>query len=277
MTDSEAASANASGRALGIDVGGTGVKAALVDTASGKLLSERVRLKTPRPATPQAVAQTVRDVVDQLARGHSLPADIPAGCGLPGVVKDGRVLTVANIDQGWLEVSAEEVLGEALGRRVSTVNDADAAGLAEMRLGAGRAQRGTVLLLTIGTGIGSALFTDGRLVPNTELGHLEYRGHEAEKMLSGVVREKRGLSWLEWATEFNGYVARLEAYFWPDLLIFGGGVSKAMEKYRANLRSRAPIVAASFLNTAGIVGAALCAVESAIASESRPLPSVSRG
>jgi len=245
--------------ALGIDVGGTGVKAALVEIASGELLSKRVRVKTPVPATPQAVAQTVRDVVAQIEAERDMPPHLPVGCGLPGVVKDGRVLTVANIDKGWLTVSAEEILGEAIGRPLVAINDADAAGIAEVRLGAGRGQAGTVLLLTIGTGIGSALFTDGRLVRNLELGHLEMKGFEAERELSGAARDRRGLKWRQWAAEFNEYLARLEAYFWPDLFIFSGGVSKSMAKYVDYLESRAPIVPARFLNTAGIVGAALWA------------------
>jgi polyphosphate glucokinase len=264
--------------ALGIDVGGTGVKAALVDIATGELLSKRVRLKTPVPATPQAVAATVGEVVAQIAAERELPFQLPVGCGLPGVVKDGRVLTVANIDPGWLAVSAEEVLRDVINRPVVAVNDADAAGIAEMRLGAGRGHAGTVLLLTIGTGIGSALFVDGRLLPNTEFGHLEYQGYEAETELSGTARDRRGLKWREWAAEFNGYVARLEAYFWPDLLIFGGGVSKSMHKYAEQLESRAPIVAAHFLNTSGIVGAALWAAAGPeVARQPPPQPALAAG
>jgi polyphosphate glucokinase len=249
--------------ALGIDVGGTGVKAAVVDSGSGELLTSRIRIRTPVPSTPQAVAQAIAEVVEQLAAERPMEPDLPVGCGLPGVVKDGRVRTVANIDEGWLKVSAEEVIGAAIGRRVWAINDADAAGIAEMRLGAGRGQGGTVLMLTIGTGIGSAIFIDGRLLPNTELGHVEYMGYAAETELSGVARDRRGLKWREWAAEFNGYLARLEEHFWPDLIIFGGGVSKSMHKYREQLVSRAPIVPAHFLNTSGIVGAALCAVAAA--------------
>jgi len=245
--------------ALGIDVGGTGVKAALVDVGSGELISKRVRQKTPIPATPDAVAVTVGEVVAQIAADQPLPAGLPCGCGLPGVVKGGRVLTVANIDQGWLTVSAEEILGEAIGRRVVTINDADAAGIAELRLGAGVGQLGTVLLLTVGTGIGSALFTAGRLVPNTEFGQLEYKGFVAERELSGTARDRRDLSWAEWATEFDGYIARMEDHFWPDLIILGGGVSKSFAKFAHLLHSRAQIVPAHFLNSSGIIGAALWA------------------
>jgi polyphosphate glucokinase len=256
--------------ALGIDVGGTGVKAALVEVATGELLTSRVRVKTPDPSSPDAVAATLREVIEQLEAERHLPADVPVGCGLPGVIKGGRVLTAANIDKGWLKISAEELLGQALGRRVHAINDADAAGIAEMRLGAGRGQAGTVLLLTIGTGIGSALFVDGRLLPNTEFGHLEIKGYEAETELSGAARDRRGLRWREWAPEFNVYLRRLEAYLRPDLLIFGGGVSKSMEKYVGLLETRAPIVPARFLNSAGIVGAALWGADVESASASAP-------
>ncbi len=247
--------------ALGIDVGGTGVKAGVVDLDSGRLLSQRARLRTPSPATPDAVAGTVRQVVELVAADYELPAYLPVGCGLPGVVKDGRLLTAANIDPGWVGTSAEGLLGEALDRRVHAINDADAAGIAEMRLGAGRGHSGTVLLLTIGTGIGSGLFVGGRLLPNTEFGHLEIKGYEAETELSGAARERRGLKWREWAPEFNYFLDRLDAYLWPDLLIFGGGVSKSIDKYAPLLKTRAPIVPATFLNTAGIVGAGLWAAD----------------
>jgi polyphosphate glucokinase len=243
--------------ALGIDIGGTGVKAALVELATGELRSNRVRLKTPDPSTPEAVADTVRLVVEKIGGQVELPAKLAVGCGLPGVVKKGRLTTAANIDKGWLEVSAEDVIGAAIGRPVVIVNDADGAGIAEMRLGAGHRQPGTVLLLTIGTGIGSALFTDGRLVRNTELGHMRFRGEDAETRLSGTARERRGLKWTDWATEFDEYLARIEIMLNPDLIILGGGVSKEMLKYAEYLRATAPVVAAHFLNTAGIVGAAL--------------------
>jgi polyphosphate glucokinase len=253
-------------QALGIDVGGTGVKAALVNLADGSLASQRVRFDTPEPSKPAAVVATIAQVVSAVADEVRLPAGMPIGCGVPGVVKGGRLLTAANIDKGWLKVSAAELIGEALGRRVHLLNDADAAGIAEMEFGAGRDHHGTVLMLTIGTGIGSGLFLDGRLVPNTELGHLEVDGRDAETRLSGAARERRGLKWPRWATEFNDYLARVEAYLWPDLIILGGGVSKSFAKYDQWLTARAPIVAAQFLNSAGIVGAALYAarVEAAL-------------
>jgi polyphosphate glucokinase len=175
-------------------------------------------------------------------------------------------MTAANIDKGWLEVAAAELIGNALGRRVHLLNDADAAGIAEMAFGAGRDHHGTVLMLTIGTGIGSGLFIDGRLVPNTELGHLELNGRDAETRVSGAARDRRGIKWRVWAEEFNVYLARLEAYLWPDLIILGGGVSKAYARYGHLLESRAPIEVAQFLNSAGIAGAALYAarVEAAL-------------
>lgn len=264
------------GAALGIDVGGTGVKAALVDVATGELLSRRHRVNTPKPATPDAVAETILHVVGLVAADRELPPDLPVGVGIPGPIKGGRVMTATNIDKRWIGASAEELLGKALGRRVYAINDADAAGLAEIRFGAGRDVAGTVLMLTLGTGIGSGLFVDGQLVPNTELGHLEWRGRDVELRLSGVAREKRHMRWRAWANEFSAFLARLEIYFWPDLIILGGGVSKAMKKYEKWLESRAPIKAARFLNTSGIVGAAMYASDRARAESARPVKLVPR-
>jgi polyphosphate glucokinase len=244
---------------LGIDVGGTGVKAAVVDLMTGELVSKRVRLNTPKPSTPEAMSETIRIVVDTVAEQHPLESDMPVGCGMPCVVKAGKTITAANIDKKWIGVQADEIIGDALGRRVVVINDADAAAIAEARLGAGRDVPGTVLLLTIGTGIGSGLLVDGRLVPNTELGHLEFRGKDAETTLSGAARERRRLRWKTWAQEFNVYLSRVELYLSPDLFIIGGGVSKVADKYRDYLIARAPIVTARFLNTSGIIGAALAA------------------
>ncbi|MBA3778764.1 MAG: ROK family protein [Chloroflexi bacterium] len=245
------------GQALGIDVGGTGVKAAVVDLPTGELASDRIREKTPQPATPEAVIETIGSVIGKLRAAGSLPEGLPAGCGLPGVVKYGRLKTAANIDPGWLDVSAEELMKDRLGFGVLALNDADAAGLAEMTYGAGSGQAGTVLVLTVGTGIGSALFVDGVLVPNTELGHLEMGGKDAETRVSGAARERRHVSWKRWIREFNGYLARVEAYLWPDLIILGGGVSKEWAKFEKLLETRAPTVPAKLLNSAGIAGAAL--------------------
>jgi polyphosphate glucokinase len=249
---------------LGIDIGGTGVKAALVDLSKGTLVTHRVRLDTPRPSTPDAVAETLRQVVAEVEAEHAFPNDMPIGAGLPCVVKRGEVLTAANIDKGWIGVNAEDLFGNALGRRVLALNDADAAAIAEERFGAGLATDGTVLLLTIGTGIGSGLTVNGVLVPNTEFGHIEFKGRDAERLLSGVARERRRLRWKAWALEFNEYLARMELYVWPDLIILGGGVSKVFNKYKEWLTARAPVVPAQFLNTAGIIGAALAAGDATV-------------
>lgn len=247
------------GLALGIDVGGTGVKAALVDLATAELASPRVREKTPQPATPEAVAETVARVVAKVLEGRDVPDDLPVGCGLPGVVKQGALMTAANIHPSWVGWPAEERLGAAIGRRVRILNDADAAGLAELAYGEAAGRPGVTILLTIGTGIGSAVFLDGRLVPNTEYGHLDLRGHDAETYVSGAARERRKLGWKRWAKEFNAYLALLERTMWPDLFIFGGGVSKEWAKWGEYAKTRAPIVLARFLNTSGIIGAARAA------------------
>src|SRR5215210_3161256 len=254
-------SSGMTGMALGIDVGGTGVKGALVELESGELLTSRIKLLTPDPATPEAVTATICELVDQLNAEHELAADVPVGCGLPGPIKHGRLMNAANLDPGWIGVAVEEFIGEALGRRVHAINDADGAAVAEMALGAGRGQAGTVLLLTIGTGIGSAIFHGGRLLPNTEFGHIELYSRDAETLVGGDARKRRGLNWAGWAKEFNDYLEHLEEYLWPDLIILGGGVSKSMEKYESLLESRAPVVAAHFLNTAGIIGAAMAAAQ----------------
>lgn len=256
------------GLALGIDVGGTGVKAALVDLATAELVSDRVREKTPQPSTPEAVIEVVVRVVEKVLSGRDIPADLPTGCGLPGVIKGGVMRTAANLDGGWVDFPAADGIGAALGRTVTVINDADAAGLAELAYGAARGQRGSVVLLTIGTGIGSALISDGRLVPNTELGHLEMHGKGAETLVSGAARERRGLGWKRWARQFNQYLARVEFYLWPDLIILGGGVSKEATRFLNLLDSQAPIFQARFLNTSGIIGAAYAA---ALAARGEPV------
>jgi polyphosphate glucokinase len=248
---------------LGIDFGGTGIKAALVDLGTGQLLSRRHRVDTPKASTPDAVAAAIVHVVELCHQDEPVPDGLPAGLGIPGVIKSGVVMTAANIDKAWVGVSADDVVGAALGRPVYAINDADCAGMAEMRLGAARAAMGTVLMLTVGTGIGSGLFVDGRLVPNTELGHLEHRGRDAELRLSGVARERRRLRWKAWALEFNAFLAQVETLFWPDLIVLGGGVSKAMDRYDQWLKSRAPIVPAKYRNTSGILGAAQYAADRA--------------
>lgn len=251
--------------AIGIDVGGTGVKAATVDVATGALVSPRIRERTPQPSTPEAVVETIGSIVDRLRAQGFAEEGVPAGCGLPGVVKGGRLMTAANIDKGWIAVNAEEMISTRISRPVVAINDADAAGLAEVTFGAAKGAAGTVLLLTIGTGIGSALFVDGRLVDSTELGHILYRGKEGETLVSGTARERRGLGWKRWAREFSEYLGLLESWLWPDLIVLGGGVSKEYAKYSKWLTSQAPIVTASLLNTAGIVGAALAAAHGSVA------------
>lgn len=247
------------GLALGIDVGGTGVKAALVDLATAKLASARFRERTPQPSTPGAVAVTIASVVAKVLEGHDVPVDLPVGCGLPGIVKDGRLTSAANIDRGWIGWPATDNIGGAIGRPVLIINDADAAGLAELAYGAAEGRMGTVLLLTLGTGIGSALFIDGRLVPNTEFGHLEFHGHDAETLVGGAARERRQLGWKAWARQFNEYLARIELYFSPDLIILGGGVSKEWAKWGRLVKTRAEVVTATYLNTSGIIGAGYAA------------------
>jgi polyphosphate glucokinase len=236
---------------LGIDIGGTGIKGAPVDTTTGELLAARHRIPTPQPAMPDAVAEVVAEV----ARHFDWTG--PLGATFPAVVKDGVVSTAANVDQSWIGADAATLLARVCGAPVTVLNDADAAGIAEMRFGAGRGRTDTVVMITLGTGMGSALFANGALLPNTELGHLMVRGKEAEQRASESVREREGLSWKQWAKRLNEYFAHLEALHWPDLIVIGGGVSKKHEKFLPLLRTRAELVPAQLLNEAGIVGAAL--------------------
>jgi polyphosphate glucokinase len=251
-----------SGLGLGIDVGGTGVKAALVDLATAELLSNRERDKTPQPSVPEAVSEAIASVVGRVLAGRDVPDDLHVGCGLPGVVKNGRLTTAANIDPAWVDWPAEERISESLERRTMIINDADAAGLAEIAYGAGEGRHGTLLLLTLGTGIGSALFIDGQLVPNTELGHIEFHGKDAETLVSGAARDRRRMGWKRWAREFNAYLDQVELYLSPDLIILGGGVSKESAKWAKYISTKAELVLASYLNTSGIIGAAYAAAAS---------------
>lgn len=253
-------------RALGIDIGGSGIKGAVVDLRLGKLVTPRIRIPTPQPATPDAVVETVAAVVTRLAETGDLTPDMAAGAGFPAPIKDGVAMTAANLDRSWVGTSVRGALEVRLSRPILVLNDADAAGIAEVVHGAGRGQRGVVLMLTIGTGIGSALFTDGVLVPNLELGHMEFHGRDAETLLSGASRERRRMSWKKWGRDFNKLLARYEAYLWPDLIILGGGLSKELARYQKYLVTRAPLVGATMLNTSGIVGAAMAAA----AAASRP-------
>jgi polyphosphate glucokinase len=242
---------------IGIDVGGTGIKAAIVETASGELTTPRVRVPTPHPATPKAVAKATAGLVADLAR------DLHAGIGFPAVVLRGVVKTAANVDPSWIDNQADELFADALGRSLLIGNDADAAGLAEMRFGVGRGQAGTVLMLTLGTGIGSALFRDGVLVPNTELGHIQVRGKDAERRAAASIRVSKGLSWSAWSKRLAEYVNVVDSLLWPDLVIIGGGISKEADKFIHELPSRVQCVPAQLQNQAGIVGAAMLAAESA--------------
>jgi polyphosphate glucokinase len=242
---------------IGIDVGGSGIKAAIVETTSGELTTPRVRVETPHPATPKAVAKATAGVV------ADLPRELSAGVGFPAVVLDGEVKTAANIDRGWIGTNADSLFADAIGRSLIVGNDADAAGLAEMRFGAGRGEMGTVLMLTLGTGIGSALFRDGILVPNTELGHLQVRGRDAERRAAASIKERKGLSWHAWSKLLSEYLNAIDALIWPDLVIIGGGISKDADHFIKDLPARVRCVPATLENRAGIVGAAMLAAESA--------------
>src|SRR5919107_3086236 len=239
---------------FGIDVGGSGIKGAPVDTQSGELLEERVRIKTPSPATPEAIVRTAVEVVSQAGWQG------PVGCGFPAVVKDGVVQTAANIDEAAIGFDLSEALVRELDSPVSIVNDADAAGLAELRWGAGREQDGVVLMLTLGTGIGTSLFVGGRLVPNTEFGHIEVRGKDAEHRAADSARKRDDLSWKEYAKRLDEYLHRVAILLWPDLIIIGGGISKKSEKFFPHLTARTKVVAAEMHNDAGIAGAALAGI-----------------
>jgi polyphosphate glucokinase len=238
--------------ALGIDIGGSGIKAAPVDVATGKLLADRQKIATPRPARPDAIA----DVVKQLVTSFKWSG--PVGVTFPGVVIDGVIRTAANLDPAWIGVDAAALFGKAAGDPVRVLNDADAAGVAEMTFGAGVGEKGTVLMLTFGTGIGSALFTKGVLVPNTEFGHVEIHGEDAETRASEHAKELHDLSWGKWAGRVDEYLQHVEAVMSPDLIIVGGGISKQADKWVPRLTGiSARIVPAALLNDAGIVGAAM--------------------
>jgi polyphosphate glucokinase len=239
---------------FGIDVGGSGIKGAPVDTETGELVAERIRVKTPRPATPEAIVATAVEVVRRSGW------DGPTGCGFPAVVKDGVVRTAANIDKAAIGFNLQERLEQELGNPVRVINDADAAGLAEMRWGAGGGIAGVVLMLTLGTGIGTSLFVEGRLVPNTELGHIEIRGKDAEHRAADSARKRDDLSWREYAKRLDEYLHRIEDLLWPDLIVIGGGISKKSEKFLPHVTARTRVVPAQMLNEAGIAGAALAGI-----------------
>lgn len=241
--------------ALGIDVGGSSLKAVRLDASTQRMLTPLHSVPTPQPATPQALLALFGQLAGQLA-----PPD-PVGIAMPCVVTHGVTRSAANIDAGWIDFNCEAAARQALGRAVTVLNDADAAGLVEMRWGAGRGERGTVLLLTLGTGIGSALFRDGVLVPNTELGHLQVDGREAEHQAAARVRTVESLDWPAWAARVNRVLAEYHALFWPDLVILGGSISQDFAQFAHLLQCRAPVRAAQFTAQAGAMGAALAAAE----------------
>ena len=246
------------GYPLGIDIGGSGIKGAPVDLDKGEFAQSRLKIATPQPATPEAVAHVVDQIVDEFekATGGS-----PIGVTVPAVVIRGTVLSAANIDPSWINTDAEALIKEHTGRSVTVLNDADAAGIAELYYGAAKGEHGLVIVTTLGTGIGSALIHDGRLVPNSELGHLEIDGHDAEDRAASSVKDREGLSWDEWIERLQRYYETIEMLFSPDLIVVGGGVSRDSDKFLPKLRLRAPIVPAELRNRAGIIGAAHRAVD----------------
>jgi polyphosphate glucokinase len=249
--------------ALGIDIGGTGMKGALVDLDAGELAGERVKLPTPDGGEPEAIIATVRDLADELADISGVALDDVSHIGVcfPAVVLHGRTMSAANVSERWIGLDADTLFGEALGRDIHFVNDADAAGFAEAAFGAARGQRGLVLMTTLGTGIGSALIYDGALVPNSELGHLELDGRDAETWAANSAREREDLSFADWAVRLTRYYGYLEKLFSPDLFVIGGGVSKQHEEFVPLIAVRTPIVPAALRNNAGIIGAAALASE----------------
>ena len=247
--------------AIGIDVGGSGIKAAVVDVDAGRFSSERLRVPTPVPSTPEAVSASIGRLVKRLVAASGVDGGVPVGIGLPGVVLDGLLKTAANIDPTWVDFPITQKLSKSLTRPVFIVNDADAAGTAEMRFGVGAGRAGVVVLLTLGTGVGSAVFVDGKLVPNTEFGQMEIRGRPAERRSAAAARTRRGLSWKAWANDLDEHLTRIDELIWPELIILGGGVSKNADKYVPRLTVRPPVVPAQLRNDAGIIGAAIYAAE----------------
>ena len=240
---------------LGVDIGGSGIKGAIVDTAEGRFASERLRIETPQPSKPAAVAAVVGEISAHFNWRSAI------GCTFPAVVKRGVAMTAANVDSAWIGTDAKRLLENETGNPVIVLNDADAAGIAEMRYGAGRDRDGLVAILTLGTGIGSSLFIDGRLVPNTELGHLIIRGKDAEERATDRARQERGYSWKQWGKRVSEYLEYLESLITPDLFIIGGGVSKRYQKFFPYIKCKTEIAPAELRNRAGIVGAAAAAID----------------
>jgi polyphosphate glucokinase len=247
-------------QAFGIDIGGSGIKGAPVDLATGEFTAERHRIVTPQPATPKAVAKTVRSVIEHFGE---VAEGLPIGVTIPAVVQHGVTRSAANIDKKWIDAPAQEILTEVVGRPVILLNDADAAGLAEVHYGAAKGHQGLVIVTTLGTGIGSAIVYRGVVIPNSELGHLEIDGFDAERRASAGVKTKEDLSWSAYIPRLQRYYAHVEALFWPDLIVVGGGVSRNAQKFLPKLELHTPIVPAELRNRAGIVGAAMAAAEAA--------------
>ncbi len=238
---------------LGVDIGGSGIKGALVNVKEGCLVAKRHRIPTPHPSTPEAVGDVVAEIVNHFNWTG------PVGCTFPAIIKEGVAYSAANVDDSWIETNGQRVLQQKTNCPVVLINDADGAGIAEMKFGAGRDHRGVVIVLTFGTGIGSAIFVDGQLVPNTEFGHMEIRGKDAEDRAADRIRKIKDLSWKKWAKRVNEFLSRMEALFSPDLFIIGGGVSKKHKNFLSRLQTRAQIVPAQMRNEAGIIGAAMVA------------------
>jgi polyphosphate glucokinase len=253
--------------AVGVDVGGSGIKVGVVDVTRGVLVGPRLRVATPQPSIPEVVVPIIIRTVVRAVRetglisGRQQVVRLPVGVGMPSVILDGVTMTAANIDLAWVEFDLRSRLRAVFGGTVEIINDADAAGLAEMRFGAGAGERGVVFVLTLGTGLGSGMFNDGILVPNTELGHMEIRGRDAEKRSAAVARTRRGLSWKAWAADLDEHLHAIDRLFWPNLIILGGGVSKNADKFIPRLTVRPRVVPATLRNDAGIVGAAMAAAE----------------
>ena len=247
---------------IGIDVGGTWIKGAIISMSSGTPVGGVRQLRTPASSTVDAVADTLSRLIDELGSESLGHTDSAVGVAIPSVVQHGVALSAANMDDSWIGLDVQAYLRERLGRPVCVVNDADAAGMAETHYGVGKDKHGVVLVLTLGTGIGSALIVDGKLVPNLELGHLEIDGCKAESRASAIARENEGLSWMEYADRLQQYLSHVEFLFSPDLIILGGGISACSNEYLPHLSLRAPVIPASLENSAGVVGAALQATTS---------------
>jgi polyphosphate glucokinase len=244
---------------LGIDIGGSGLKASIVEIDKGELVVERVRIPTPRPAKPESVAKAVSKLIKRFNWTG------PVGCGFPAVVQNGIIRTASNIDESWIGTDARTLFEDKTGCPFCILNDADAAGLAEMRFGAGKNRNGSVVIITVGTGIGSSFFIDGKLFPNTEFGQFQMNGLVAEKYASDAIRKELDLSWKKWGKRFNNYLQHLHFLLWPELIILGGGISKKFDKFSKFLEIDAEIVPAQLLNSAGIIGAALAAKDCKVA------------